>query len=98
MKALVRKYPINADKEELNEVYCQPWLDWISEDGSPLTDENYAYALCEECPDGAELTVDDFEVEEHTKEVPDESGEEGKTKTMKYWTAEYVGGVEDGAR
>lgn len=96
MKALVRKYPINAKKEELNEIYTEPqWQDWIDSDGFPLTDENYGYALCEDCPDDLETSTEDgkvridlFDVTEHTKEVEDEMGEK---QTVKFWTATYVG-------
>ena len=88
MKALVRKYPINTDKPEKDEVYIEAqWHDWIGEDGSPLTDENYGYALCEDCPEDVELTVDDFDVKEQTKTIEDEFGEKVE---VKYWTATYV--------
>lgn len=90
MKALVKKYNINAKTPEQNEVYIEPqWHDWVKSNGSPLTDENYAYALCQECPEGIELTADDFDVFEYTKEVEDDMGE--KTK-VKYWIAKYIGG------
>lgn len=95
MKALVKKYPINAKKESQNEVYIEPqWHDWIDENGVPLTDENYGYALCEDCPDDVELTVEMFEVTEHTKTVKDDMDEDVE---VKYWMAEYIGGDEDGA-
>ena len=92
MKALVKQYPINTKKIEQNEVYIEPqWHDWIQPNGAPLTDENLGYALCENCPEGVELTPEDFEVTEHTKTVPSEYGD-GEEQTVKYWTAKYVGG------
>ena len=90
MKALVKQYPINAKKIEQNEVYIEPqWHDWIQPNGAPLTDENLAYALCEDCPEGIELDAEDFEITEHTKTVPSEYGD-GEEQTVKYWTAKYV--------
>lgn len=92
MKALIKRYPTNAKKIEQNEVYIEPqWHDWIQPNGAPLTDENLGYALCENCPEGVELTPEDFEVTEHTKTVPSEY-EGGEEQTVKYWTAKYVGG------
>ena len=100
MKALVKRYPTNAKKIEQNEVYIEPqWHDWIHPNGAPLTDENLAHALCEDCPDdldsyidkngGYQNLVDLFEITEHTKTVPSEyEGEE--EQTVKYWTAKYV--------
>ena len=90
MKAPVKQYPINAKKIEQNEVYIEPqWHDWIQPNGAPLTDENLAYALCEDCPEGIELDAEDFEITEHTKTVPSEYGD-GEEQTVKYWTAKYV--------
>lgn len=89
MKALIKKYPINARVESDSEVYLQiAWHDWIDEAGKPLTDENYGYALCNEAPDDVELSADDFRVEEHITEVTTETGEKVKKK---YWTAIYDG-------
>ena len=101
MKALVKQYPINAKKIEQNEVYIEPqWHDWIQPNGAPLTDENLAYALCEDCPDdldsyidkngGYQNLVDLFEITEHTKTVPSEY-EGGEEQIVKYWTAKFVG-------
>lgn len=95
MKALIKKYPINAKKEDENEVYLQgQWHDWIGQDGSPLTDENFGYALCENVPDGAEPTMENFDVVERTRTEPDPSAmsEDGtpEVKTVKFWTATYV--------
>lgn len=95
MKALVKKYPINAKKESEEWVYPETlWQDWMGENGEPLTDESLGYALCEDCPEDA-LNVDDFEVTEHVKTV---KGDFGEDVQVKYWTAVYVGGVEDGAQ
>ena len=88
MKALIRKHGFTPTTEAQDEVYIESqWLDWIQADGRPLTDENYGYALCENCPEGIELDVDDFEVTEHTKTVKDDMGEDIE---VKYWTAKYV--------
>ena len=90
MKALIKRYPTNAKKIEQNEVYIEPqWHDWIQPNGAPLTDENLGYALCENCPEGVELTPEDFEVTEHTKTIPSEYGD-GEEQTVKFWTAKYV--------
>lgn len=91
MRALIKKYPINAKKPEQNEVYIEPqWHDWIRKDGFPMTNEGElrSYALCQDCPEDVELTVDDFEVFEYTKEVDDDMGEK---QTVKYWIAKYIG-------
>jgi hypothetical protein len=89
MKALVRRYPFNAKKEELSEVYVEPqWHDWIGSDGFPLTDENYGYALCEGIPDDAtDLIPEDFTIEEHVKGIEEE---DGRMTVFRYWTASYV--------
>lgn len=100
MKALIRKHGFTPTKASQNEVYPQTqWHDWINPDtGAPLTDENLAYALCEDCPEDymsylpEEGTVDPtilFEVTEHTRTVKDDMGEE---QTVKYWTARFIGG------
>lgn len=91
MKALVRKHGYTPTKKEQNEVFLSAsWPDWVDKTtGAPLTDENYGYALCENCPDDAELTPEDFEVTEHTKTVPSEYGD-GEEQTVKYWTAKYI--------
>ena len=90
MKALVRKHGFTPTTKEQDEVFMEPqWPSWIQADGRPLTDENLGYALCENCPEGVELTPEDFEVTEHTKTVPSEYGE-GEEQTVKYWTAKYV--------
>ena len=92
MKALIRKHGFTPTTKEQDEVFLESlWPSWIQADGRPLTDENLGYALCEDCPEGIELDVDDFEVTEHTKTVPSEYGD-GEEQTVKYWKAKYVGG------
>ena len=101
MKALIRKHGYTPTKESQDEVYLQPWLDWISEDGRELTDECYCYALCEEVPDDpvyvdgqdARLNLDNYEVTEHEKEVPGDEPE--TTRTVKYWSAIYTGATSE---
>lgn len=94
MKALIRKYPTNAVSEENNEVWLYPWRN-ADEQGRPYTLEGYRYALCENVPDepagedDARMDVNNYTVEEHTREIPSDA-EEG-TVTQKYWTATYVG-------
>ncbi len=94
MKALVRKHGYTPTRPSQDEIYLQPWLEWIDpQTGAPLTNENYAYALCDEFNPTftevhPELTLEDFVVTEHTKQTP---GEEGETVTVKYWTAQYIG-------
>lgn len=96
MRALIKKYPINARYEYENEIWEETrWTPLMSgDDLMPYTNENYAYALCEDCPDDVELTIEDFEVTEHVNEVEDEFGEKVQVKS---WTAKYIGGVSDGA-
>ena len=90
MKALIRKHGFTPTTKEQDEVFLESsWPSWIQADGRPLTDENLGYALCEDCPEGVELTPDDFEVTEHTKTVPSEYGD-GEEQTVKFWTAKYV--------
>ena len=90
MKALIRKHGFTPTTKEQDEVFLESsWLSWIQADGRPLTDENLGYALCEDCPEGVELTPEDFEVTEHTKTIPSEY-EGGEEQTVKYWTAKYV--------
>ena len=88
MKALIRKHGFTPTTKEQDEVFLESsWHSWIQADGRPLTDENLGYALCENCPEGVELTPEDFEVTEHTKTVKDDMGEDTE---VKYWTAKYV--------
>ena len=88
MKALIRKHGYTPTTKEQDEVFLESsWPSWIQADGRPLTDENLGYALCENCPEGVELTPEDFEVTEHTKTVKDDMREDVE---VKYWTAKYV--------
>ena len=90
MKALIRKHGFTPTTKEQDEVFLESsWPSWIQADGRPLTDENMGYALCENCPEGVELTPEDFEVTEHTKTVPSEY-EGGEEQTVKYWTAKHI--------
>ena len=92
MKALVKKYPINARYESENEVWEEArWTPAMKDSGNlePYINEDYGYALCENVPNDVELTVDDFVVTEHTKTVPSEM-EDGEAQTVRYWTAKYV--------
>lgn len=91
MKAIVRRYPINAERPSQNEVYLEPtWLDWWDKDGMPLCDGvgAYTYALCTDVPndiDQSEVTADDFEI------VPYEvTNEDEETKITRY-KAHYIG-------
>ena len=90
MKALIKKYPINARYESENEVWEEPrWTPLMNgENLEPYINEDYGYALCEDCPDDVELTVDDFEVKEQTKTIEDDMGEKVE---VKFWTATYIG-------
>lgn len=96
MKALIRKSPDTPTKPSQDEIYLQPWLDWIDQQtGAPLTDENYGYALSDDfaptfTEEHPELTLDDFEITEHTET----EGEGEEAVTRKYWTARYVGPTE----
>lgn len=94
MKALIRKYPTNANSEENNEVWLEPWRN-ADEQGRPYTLEGYRYALCENVPDepigeedDARLDINNYTVTEHTEEIPSEDPE-GGTTTRKYWTATF---------
>lgn len=90
MRALIRKHGHTPTKPSQDEVFLESsWPDWMH-DGyyGHLTDENLGYALCEDCPDDPELTVDDFEVTERTKTVPNKYGE--GDITVRYWTAVYT--------
>ena len=99
MKALIRKSGSTPTKPSQDEIYLQPWLDWIDpETGKELADENYCYALCTNVPDQPDLdadgndrrmSLDNYDVVEHTREEPIEGGEEGAVRTVRYWTATY---------
>lgn len=93
MKALIRKYPYTPTRPEQDEVYLQPWQHFINADtGAPLIDENFGYALCTDIPDDVDtgaLTVKNFRITEHTKDVPSDYPEE-PASTVRYWTANYT--------
>ena len=90
MKALIRQYPNTPTKESEDEVLIQSsWLDWMGDNGEPLTDENYGYALCEDVPDECADTAipSDFVITEQTKTEPNPYGE-GEV-TTRYWIAVF---------
>ena len=90
MKALIRKHGSTPTTEAQDEIFPESlWPDWVNVNGWPLTEENYGYALCEECPeDLADLDVDDFTVISETYMETDEF-EKQHEKTR--WRAVYVG-------
>ena len=95
MKALIRKSGFTPTKPAQDEIYLQPWLDWIDpETGKELADENYRYALCTNVPDEPDLDgngndrrmdLNNYVVEEHTEETESDEGH----ITRRYWTATY---------
>lgn len=90
MKALIRKHGYTPTKEAQNEIFKETsWPDWVDANGRPLTDENYGYALCQECPDDLrDLDVDDFAVRSETYMETDEYGEQHERTR---WVAVFVG-------
>ena len=90
MKVLIRKHGFTPTTEAQDEIFKETlWPDWIKADGRPLTEENYGYALCEECPEDIEdLNVNDFIVTPETWIETDELGEQHERTG---WTAVYVG-------
>ena len=90
MKALIRKHEFTPTKEAQDEIFKETsWPDWIDVNGFPLTEENYGYALCEDCPEDVEdLGVNDFAV---TSETYVENDEFGKQHKRTRWRAVYVG-------
>ena len=90
MKALIRKHGSTPVTEAQDEIFLETsWPDWVKADGWPLTEENYGYALCEECPEDIEdLDVNDFEV---TSKTYMETDEYGKQHERTRWTAVYIG-------
>ena len=90
MKALIRKHGCTPTTKEQNEVFLSSkWPCWINSDGWPLTEENYGYALCEDCPENIEdLDVDDFAVRSESYMVSDEFGEQHERTR---WIAMFVG-------
>ena len=98
MRALIRKYPVNAVSTENNEVWFEPWRN-ADEQGRPYTLEGYKYALCENVPDtipesdsDPRMDVANYSVEEHTREIPGEG--DGEATVQTYWTATYTGASE----
>ena len=96
MKALIRRYPINAVSPENNEVWFYPWRN-ADEQGRPYTLDGYRYALCENVPDTVpegdtdpRMNVANYTVEEHTETVE----QDGEQITRTYWTATYTGGIQ----
>lgn len=90
MKALIKRYPINAKDKSQNEVWEETrWTRYMLETGdlTPYINEDYAYALCEDCPVLNEYVVDDFDVKEYTKKVDG--------KDVKYWLATFTGKAEN---
>ena len=89
MKALIRKYGYTPTKEAQDEIFRETsWPEWIKADGWPLTEENYGYALCEDCPEDDDLDVDDFGV---TSETYVETDELGSQHERTRWRAVYIG-------
>lgn len=90
MKVLIRQYPITPTTSAQDEVFIQSaWLDWMGDNGEPLTDENYGYALCEDVPDEcADTSIpSDFTITEMSRTEPDPYGE-GEV-TIHYWVATF---------
>lgn len=90
MKALIRKHGCTPTTEAQDEIFPESsWPDWVKADGFPLTEENYGYALCEDCPENIEdLDVNNFAV---TSETYVDTDEYGKQHERTRWTAVYVG-------
>ena len=89
MKVLIRKHGSTPTKEAQDEIFKETsWPDWVKADGWPLTEENYGYALCEDCPENvSDLDVDDFMV---TSETYVENDEYGRQQERTRWRAFYV--------
>ena len=90
MKALIRKQGSTPTTKSQDEIFPESsWPDWVKADGWPLTEENYGYALCEECPENlSDVDVDDFAVRSESYMVSDEFGEQYERTR---WTAVFVG-------
>ena len=90
MKALIRKHGSTPTSKLQDEIFPETsWPDWVKADGWPLTEENYGYALCEECPESvSDLDVNDFAV---TSETYVETDEYGNQQERLRWRAVYVG-------
>ena len=89
MKVLIRKHGSTPTTEAQDEIFTETsWPDWVKADGWPLTEENYGYALCEECPEDVEnLDVNDFIVTSETRIVTDELREQHERTR---WTDVYI--------
>lgn len=90
MKALIRKYGSTPTTEAQDEIFPESlWPDWVKANGWPLTEENYGYALCEDCPEDVEdLDVNDFTVRPDTYMESDEFGNQHERTR---WIAIYKG-------
>ena len=89
MKALIRKHGCTPTTEEEDEIFPESsWPNWVKADGWPLTEENYGYALSEDCPENVmDLAVKDFMITSETYTEKDERGDpHGRTR----WIAVYV--------
>ena len=88
MKALIRKYGSTPTTEAQDEIFPESlWPDWVDENGWPLTEENYGYALCENCPEDNDLDVNDFTVTADSYTETDEYGEQHERTR---WIAVHV--------
>ena len=90
MKALIRKHGSTPTTVAQDEIFPESsWPDWVKANGWPLTEENYGYALCENCPENVlDLDVGDFVVTSETRMEEDEHGElHERTR----WRAKYIG-------
>ena len=89
MKALIRKHGSTPTSKLQDEIFPETsWPDWVKADGWPLTEENYSYALCEECPENhSDLDVDNFAVTSENYVETDELGEQHERTR---WTAVYI--------
>ena len=89
MKALIRKHGFTPTTEAQDEIFPELlWPDWVKPDGFPLTEENYGYALCQDCPENIEdLDVEDFTV---TPDTFMETDEFGKQHERTRWIAVHV--------
>ena len=89
MKALIRKHGSTPTTVAQDEIFKETsWPDWVDANGWPLTEENYGYALCENCPEDNDLDVNDFTVSTDTYMETDKRGEQHE-RTQ--WRAVYIG-------
>ena len=89
MKALIRKHGSTPTTKLQDEIFPESsWPDWVDANGWPLTEENYGYALCDDCPDVSDLDVNDFTVTSKTYIETDELGEQHERTR---WKAIYNG-------